>query len=337
MRTERNDGTGVTGARLSAPGSYRPELTSLRALGALWVALGHAVEFGALGFLSGAAWILGTPYLGVDLFFVLSAFLLMQRLDADPSVAHYFRRRIVRIWPLYMGVVIAVAVWQRAGLWATVAQLTFTGIWTSGGAWWTFWSLQVEELAYLVFPLIAALAIQNRVRAGWTMIAFSGAWAVFCLAPIQLPSVLTWWRTDWMLPFPWVGVFGWGILASAGRVPNVSRLWPAAFLPALLTQIPVSVGALAIAPVFASLCQRPPATLRVFSLQAIGEISYPLYLVALELTEAFGALGLVAAFPLAAALEGGLRGRQIYERLFPLRPATDQEVLDLIRKMEDRS
>ncbi len=121
---------------------------------------------------------------GVDLFFVLSGFLITGILLSSKDGPRYFRnflaRRAVRIFPLYYGVLIVVFVLlplfhrasspefqtlqQRQGwLWVYGTNI-FTSMSTderSFSAGWVqmdhFWSLAVEEHFYLFWPLIVFL------------------------------------------------------------------------------------------------------------------------------------------------------------------------------------
>jgi peptidoglycan/LPS O-acetylase OafA/YrhL len=119
-------------------------------------------------------------WLGVDLFFALSGFLITGILWETLHKPHYFRnfyaRRILRIFPLYYGFLFLIFAltpvlhlhwngWQ-------VYFLTYTTIlvyWRHPS--WSlgvfninqFWSLQVEELFYLMWPLIVFLT-RNRRR-----------------------------------------------------------------------------------------------------------------------------------------------------------------------------
>src|SRR6185295_16426951 len=113
---------------------------------------------------------------GVDLFFVLSGFLITSILLDAKQKPHYFRnfymRRTLRIFPLYYAVLavtfvlLPLAGWSttrlfpeahanQGWLWfygANVLQ-SLRGEWCLGG-FNHFWSLAVEEHFYLVWPLV---------------------------------------------------------------------------------------------------------------------------------------------------------------------------------------
>ncbi len=299
---------------------YDPRLTSLRGLGALWVYAGHLVKdpitYAALG-LGAAAWILAEGYLGVALFFCLSIYLLLGRLDARPGLTHYFRRRIIRVWPLYFVTVLGCwwFLWGRSWLylWTSV---TFTSLWIPGavppGILYPFWSLQLEEVVYLLIPVLAALSPLNREWVAWVLVAISLAYVV--VIHYADPQLAAGWWTSWAVPI-WGGVYGLGILAYLGRIPNVSRAWPLLFVPVLVPWINWYIAVLPLSVILASLVRFPPRALDMFSLVAVGEISYAVYLTQSGLIEAFGALSLVVIWPISLALEATVRGMEMLRRL----------------------
>jgi peptidoglycan/LPS O-acetylase OafA/YrhL len=111
-------------------------------------------------------------WVGVDLFFVLSGFLITRVLLHERGRPDYFRnfyaRRILRIWPLYLTItLVAFAVGGRLGPQLAfdnsprelITYLTYTqnlvhrshfGVWPLQVSW----SLAIEEQFYLVWPLV---------------------------------------------------------------------------------------------------------------------------------------------------------------------------------------
>lgn len=106
---------------------------------------------------------LNLTWTGVDLFFVLSGFLiggiLIDNRAATNLFGVFYARRVLRIIPLYGLTIAAYRLFGGADfLWP---YLTFTQnmVWASDGHWgpaWTgvTWSLAVEEQFYLVLPLV---------------------------------------------------------------------------------------------------------------------------------------------------------------------------------------
>lgn len=144
-------------------------LTSLRGLAALWV-VGLHLQFGLglLGFPAGAA-LFKPGYLAVDIFFVLSGFVItaVHRDLAGPGAARAFLvKRIFRIYPLHLfvlGLLLALWLWE---VWRTgghdpnqrladlpVVALLLQPYLIHGLTWNTVsWSIGVEMLCYLLFP-----------------------------------------------------------------------------------------------------------------------------------------------------------------------------------------
>ena len=126
---------------------------------------------------------------GVDLFFVLSGFLITGILLETRGSPHYFRnfyvRRVLRIFPLYYGALLVVfGILPRLGLlggdsFATVRSLEpWHWLYLSNVAWffhpsWLdspqidlrhFWSLSIEEHFYLFWPLVVGFATPRQLR-----------------------------------------------------------------------------------------------------------------------------------------------------------------------------
>jgi peptidoglycan/LPS O-acetylase OafA/YrhL len=155
-----------TAPRAEASGRL-PGLDLVRALAIAWVMLYHA---SILWHVPGDSWIVRFGWMGVDLFFVLSGFLIAGQLlrpwarGAAPDYPRFMARRLLRTIPAYL-VVLALyflVPWLRDGveiqpLWQF---LTFTQNLaldpTPRKAFSHAWSLCVEEQFYLVFPLVVA-------------------------------------------------------------------------------------------------------------------------------------------------------------------------------------
>ena len=154
---------------------YIPQFDGLRGLAILLVLIGHS------GFLEALpnAWMLEYTRFGVDLFFVLSGFLITGILADSKGSQHYFRnfyaRRALRIWPLYYLVLFLAFV--IAPLFAPSMRPAAAGIWpafvfyvqnialasrlTYPFALGATWSLAVEEQFYLTWPVLVFLLKQR--------------------------------------------------------------------------------------------------------------------------------------------------------------------------------
>ncbi|HTR56918.1 MAG TPA: acyltransferase [Casimicrobiaceae bacterium] len=168
-----------------------PALTGVRALAAGWVLVFHAWKVSASPPVSLHA-IFSTGWLGVDLFFVLSGFVLTWQATkgGDPAapfdVRAFFARRVLRVYPAYYGclTVLLAASWLRLsgtppGLGDLSLHLAMfhnavsESVGTINGV---FWSLPFEWEFYLLFPLLFLLA--RRVG----LIAFVAGASIIALA-----------------------------------------------------------------------------------------------------------------------------------------------------------
>src|SRR3954468_22690291 len=101
-----------TPSHLSHP-VYRPDIDGLRAVAVVSVLAYHAFPSALPG-----------GFIGVDVFFVISGYLIsgiiFRELDRGTfSIAAFYRRRILRIFPALVVVLAAVLIWGWIGLTAT--------------------------------------------------------------------------------------------------------------------------------------------------------------------------------------------------------------------------
>jgi peptidoglycan/LPS O-acetylase OafA/YrhL len=168
---------------------YRPELDVLRFFAFLAVFLFHFnrpaefyVEHGIARWIAvSATSLIEGGVFGVDLFFVLSAYLITELLfrekDACGSldVKGFYLRRILRIWPLYffyIGLALIPAfnpdhvfTWRHAA-----AYLLLAGNWSVIAWGWPIhsiigplWTVSIEEQFYLMWPPIVRNLSRNRL------------------------------------------------------------------------------------------------------------------------------------------------------------------------------
>ncbi len=143
-------------------------LDHLRAFAILFVMLFHYQFFGHPAWVTGIA---GFGWSGVDLFFVLSGFLISGQLFATIaggkriSVKEFFIKRFFRIIPPFLAVIALYAALPGAAEWGHLSPIwkyvTFTlnfGLDLSRyGTFSHAWSLCVEEQFYLILPLVFIL------------------------------------------------------------------------------------------------------------------------------------------------------------------------------------
>lgn len=146
-------------------------LDGLRAIAAVLVVGSHF----------GGWWPLLNGWLGVQMFFVLSGYLITtlalreEDRDGRMSLANFYLRRAFRILPVYyvvLGMVVVLHVlrfeYHSTGLSGAMPfYLTFTNEYDPGKVFGQSWTLGVEQKFYLVWPLLAfglgVLAFRNRL------------------------------------------------------------------------------------------------------------------------------------------------------------------------------
>ena len=200
---------------LAYPQDLKP-LTSLRFLAAFWVLLYHfknhlALEMGRWG-------LIADGYLGVDLFFTLSGFILahvyLTSLEGGRfAYGGFLKNRIARVYPMHLAalgamlVLFAGATAMGAGVgspdafkWSDLpAHVFMVHAWgTTAAVGWNFpsWSISAEWAAYLLFPMIAWLVLKAQRWAG----VFAGGALALCLVSFaaldNLHAVLPWVGND---------------------------------------------------------------------------------------------------------------------------------------------
>jgi peptidoglycan/LPS O-acetylase OafA/YrhL len=177
---------------------------------------------------------------GVELFFILSGFLITGILYDTHNEPHYFRnfymRRVLRIFPLYYGVLALVffvaplipllqgptldyLVDRQAWAW-----LYGVNIYIAKHGEWAFsyldhfWSLAIEEHFYLFWPLVVfVLARRPRALIAVTLATVLGAMLARLAGSLM---GLSWWTTYTLTPFRLDGLALGAFLAVAARQPG---------------------------------------------------------------------------------------------------------------------
>lgn len=185
---------------------YRPDIDGLRAIAVLPVVFYHA---GVVGFTGG--------YVGVDIFFVISGFLIttiIYRVLAEGqfSILRFYERRARRILPALFAVILATLV---AGLFllmpadydqmgqSILSALFFVSnmwFWQNSGGYFDgatdylpmlhTWSLAVEEQFYIFFPLLlmALHRIGRRLLLPFILVLVVGSLVLAGWATPRMPS-----------------------------------------------------------------------------------------------------------------------------------------------------
>ena len=202
----------------AAPADLR-SLTALRFVAAMWVAVYALWDNLAVGFRPD---LVAKGYLGVELFFVLSGFILCHVYLAAHGEKRFSYRdflwaRVARVYPLHIATLVGVGVLGAAALfagmsidgnvisWAALpANIAMVHAWgLSPEAGWNHrsWSISAEWFAYLLFPAFAFVAWKLRHIPG---VAIAGALSLIAALYVGFNAVAGFPLTE--------ATFQWGAL-----------------------------------------------------------------------------------------------------------------------------
>lgn len=244
---------------------YRPELDGLRFFAFLSVFLFHALFQPAAYFTERGLplWsgrvlcgLFASGSHGVDLFFVLSAYLITELLLREKEqrgsldVRSFYLRRILRIWPLYYFFIPLAAFVPflnpdgRFSLKYVIPFLLLAGNWSTiafgptGSVAEPLWSVSVEEQFYLAWPpIVARLSRRGIVIAAWAMVVVANLSRFVALA---LHS--TGWQI-WANTLVHLDAMAGGILLAVllrGRIPQTGTWLRVAFIAVGLTAVAIT-------------------------------------------------------------------------------------------------
>jgi peptidoglycan/LPS O-acetylase OafA/YrhL len=217
---------------MSSPFNYRPDIDGLRALAVLSVILYHS----GLSFLPGG-------YVGVDVFFVISGFVITSVVQTDLAAGRFtirgfYERRIRRIFPALFAMIAFCLVigsfflmpddYKRMGQ-SSVANAVFLsnfyflkdsgyfGATAAAKPLLHTWSLAVEEQFYLLLPLY--LLLLKRLSDSWMR------WLTLGIALLSLVLSIVATRYEPQASFFMLPTRAWelmvGVLLAQGTVPAV--------------------------------------------------------------------------------------------------------------------
>lgn len=194
----------MTSSRPGLHPAYRPDIDGLRAIAVAAVVLFHAFPTALPG-----------GYVGVDIFFVISGYLISSILikslqTSQFSLADFYVRRVRRIFP---ALIVVLAATLLAGWWLLLpGEYRILGRHAAGGTvflsnfiLWReagyfdataetkpllhLWSLAIEEQFYIFWPLILAAAWRLRQRAGIVLTICASASLAWSIASVQINPV----------------------------------------------------------------------------------------------------------------------------------------------------
>lgn len=244
---------------------YRPELDVLRLVAFLMVWCAHAsFAFQGLLPLSVLALIDGTGSLGVPVFFFLSAYLITELLRRERTLTgrvhlpSFYMRRILRIWPLYFGIL---AVYGLLGLRLHGFRVEPGRLLASvlmAGNWYIarhphlttplrhLWSISVEEQWYVLWPLLFVL-VRRKYLLPLTiglLVASQGVLAYLAQGHSRTLTATAWVTSG--VQFQYLAMGAAAALLLHGRIPRTAPLLRGLLIVAAVGLFLLSAGPLGI-------------------------------------------------------------------------------------------
>ena len=293
-----------------------PELDYLRGFAAMSVVTFHYFFKGpTAGYVQSPTFglftdIAGYGYLGVNLFFIISGFVIAMSLRAV-SALEFFKARAIRLFPAMWvcatitAIAVALLTPKSLPLSDWLASFTLVPEWFDySGVDSAYWSLRIEVQFYVAVGIFIML---GRLRIGPLAI---GVWLAASAANLVFPI----WRLDFLLCLTWAPYLCAGMLFYSWYAVGLSRPIFLGLLLSLLLSICYGYKSaikdgyenpwiscfivIVFFAVFAVLCTRKNAVISTKLSQFLGGITYPLYL----LHQVLG----YAIFNAVAVVYGGL-------------------------------
>jgi peptidoglycan/LPS O-acetylase OafA/YrhL len=268
---------------------YNPALTGLRAVAIVAVDMHHCMVPGFNG-----------GFLGVDLFFVLSGFLITSILQKEYEQTgsidflRFLWRRLLRLAPaLYLVLTVALVIDYASPIAVGISAAYLGNVFRDhvAGLGYT-WSLAVEAQFYLLWPLLLAPILRSRNPTAWVigLFLFATFWRVVLMT--MLPMEVVYYRLDARLTGLLLGsALAVGALSISSRDDRVRVAKLSAYALALccVTVFPHTIsgiGAITVAEIGAAglllaALDSTSTTYRILShpwMVRIGLWSYSLYL-----------------------------------------------------------
>lgn len=260
--------------------SKRHDVEALRALAVVLVVVLHAFPTALPG-----------GFVGVDVFFVISGFLIITQLvneraeSGGVALRRFYVRRAWRLLPLayfvLLATLVATAIWVPESVWRSTAQeivasalyvqnwllvaqsLDYTAADTGASAVQHYWSLSIEEQFYVAVPLLIVVGTLGVQRSRVRKIAL---WGLACITALSLGFSVGWVpAVDGQAYFStltrvWefglgglLGVAGWQLRGAMGSVAVVVGLAVIVASARLIEGVERFPGATAVVPVVGAL------------------------------------------------------------------------------------
>jgi peptidoglycan/LPS O-acetylase OafA/YrhL len=208
---------------------YMPQLDGLRFIAVFWVMIAHFTEYPGVD-----VYLLYLAHFGVNLFFVLSGFLITQILlinrETGQSLFQFYARRVLRIFPLYFFVLLMAYAFnipecRKYFTYLITYTSNFITALTQGDTGYMshLWSLGVEEQFYVFFPLLILLIPKRFYLKCFFAIAFLALLSRVCVYFFTADNVKTLWLSYMLTPCC-LDCFAIGAILAYLRINEPSRL-----------------------------------------------------------------------------------------------------------------
>lgn len=286
---------------------YIESVESLRGVAALMILFYHLAELVKIPLPSSLAFISTRFGLGVPLFYTISGFALAygyaDRLDRPAQIKRFYIRRLFRIAPLFytmlcLWLLASWVVWHKTFSFQTIVlNMSFLFGLVPGqheSIVWAGWSIGIEMLYYLIFPVIVVL-IPNL----WAAL---GAFVMACLLSTEIFRTLSaaglgsyaYMNLGTHLPFfvggvaafrlwqamrfaPMTGL-GWGLLVASGLLALIVATSDCLYSALVGFGFERGIWAIVFAMLLLSACHARNPVLVSGSLRNLGKLSFSLYL-----------------------------------------------------------
>ena len=182
---------------------------------------------------------LANGWCGVDLFFVLSGFLITRQILAGDTIGHFYKKRFMRIAPMYYIVLTLVClrlfptypVYEPAHVWGWryIYHLFFLQDFLWCDIMGVFWTLAVEFHFYIIAPFLIAGLLRLGIRKRFALLALAAlvsvsvkVWVAFYWFPHGISSAIYLWKIRPLFPLQLDGFIA-GITVAFLWKDNESR------------------------------------------------------------------------------------------------------------------